>query len=141
MARLLQGPGGVCALLRAHTRPGADDEVEALLRDLSQQVRAGEPGCEAYVVTRVLGSRSHFAIHAQFEEHFVDNLFAQQRETGGSRSREQIRTEFVNREDTEANILAPVDAQLNWLREIGFRDVGCFLQIYELAVLAGWKSQ
>jgi quinol monooxygenase YgiN len=68
MARLLQGPGGVCALLRAHTRPGADDEVEALLRDLSQQVRAGEPGCEAYVVTRVLGSRSHFAIHAQFED-------------------------------------------------------------------------
>ncbi|MGH6950821.1 MAG: putative quinol monooxygenase [Vitreimonas sp.] len=54
--------------MRAHTHPGADGEVEALLRDLSHQVRAGEPGCEAYVVTRVLGSRSHFAIHAQFAD-------------------------------------------------------------------------
>lgn len=68
MGRLQQEPRGVCALMRAHTHPGADGEVEALLRDLSHQVRAGEPGCEAYVVTRVLGSRSHFAIHAQFAD-------------------------------------------------------------------------
>ena len=80
-------------------------------------------------------------IHALFEEHFVDNLYAQQLESGGSRSRDQIRSEFVNREDTEANILASVDIQLDWLREIGFRDVGCFFQIYELAVLAGSKPK
>jgi quinol monooxygenase YgiN len=68
MGRLLQEASGVCALMRAQTRPGADQEVEALLRDLSLEVRAGEPGCAAYVVTRVLGSRSHFAIHAQFAD-------------------------------------------------------------------------
>jgi quinol monooxygenase YgiN len=68
MGRLLREPGGVCALMRAQTHPGADEEVEALLRDLSRQVRAEEPGCAAYVVTRMLGSRSHFAIHAQFED-------------------------------------------------------------------------
>ncbi len=68
MGRLLREPSGVCALMRAQTRPGADGEVEALLRDLSEHVRAEEPGCAAYVVTRVLGSRSHFAIHAQFAD-------------------------------------------------------------------------
>lgn|SRR5512145_910531 len=68
MGRLLQEPSTVCALMRAQTRPGVDEEVERLLRDLSRQVRAGEPGCAAYVVTRTLGSRTHFAIHAQFAD-------------------------------------------------------------------------
>ena len=68
MGIMLEEPRGICALMRAETRPGVDREVEALLRDLSHRVRAGEPGCEAYVVTRMLGSRSHFAIHAQFED-------------------------------------------------------------------------
>ena len=68
MGRLLQEPSTVCALMRAQTHPGVDEEVERLLRDLSRQVRAGEPGCAAYVVTRMLGSRTHFAIHAQFAD-------------------------------------------------------------------------
>jgi SAM-dependent methyltransferase len=80
-------------------------------------------------------------VHAMFEEHFVDNLYAQERQSGGSRTRDQIRKEFVNREDTEANILAPVQEQVQWLREIGYTNTDCFLQIYELAVFAGTKRQ
>jgi len=60
--------GGVCAVLRAETKPGADEECAALLRDLAYRVRAEEPGCMSYVVTRALGSPSHFAVHAQFED-------------------------------------------------------------------------
>jgi quinol monooxygenase YgiN len=73
----LPDEGGVCALMRAETRPGVDEEFEALMRDLSYQVRAEEPGCAAYVVTRMLGSRTHFAVHAHFDNMAAFNEHAE----------------------------------------------------------------
>ena len=58
----------MCAVMRAETRPGSDEEFEALMRDLAFQVRSEEPGCAAYVVTRMIGSRNHFAVHARFDD-------------------------------------------------------------------------
>ena len=58
--------GAVCAVVRAETRDGADSEFESLLNDFAQNVRTGEPGCSSYVVTRMMGSRTHFAAHARF---------------------------------------------------------------------------
>lgn len=60
--------GTVCAVLRAETHLGADEEFEALMRDLSRSVLAEEPGCSSYIVTRVMGSRQHFAVHAAFSD-------------------------------------------------------------------------
>jgi quinol monooxygenase YgiN len=57
---------GVCAILRAETRDGVDKEFEALMSDLAHRVNADEHGCESYVVTRAIGSRAHFAVHARF---------------------------------------------------------------------------
>jgi quinol monooxygenase YgiN len=61
-------PSGICAVLKAETHPGFDEEFEALLRDFAYQVRDGEAGCDSYVVTRMIGSRNHFAVHAQFSD-------------------------------------------------------------------------
>ena len=36
-----------------------------------------------------------------------------------------------------ANILAPVEVQCQWLREIGFTDVDCYLKMFEVAVFGG----
>lgn len=58
----------VCAIVRAEIRPGLDDAFEALLRDHAFTVTAEEQGCRSYVVTRMLGSRSHFAVHAHFSD-------------------------------------------------------------------------
>jgi quinol monooxygenase YgiN len=57
---------GVCVVLRAQAHVGADEDVEWLLNDLALRVRADEPGCTSYVVTRMMGSREHFAVHARF---------------------------------------------------------------------------
>lgn len=56
----------VCMVMRAETHPGEDEEFAALLSDLAHRVRAEETGCRSYVVTRAMGSRSHFAVHARF---------------------------------------------------------------------------
>jgi len=58
----------VCAVVRAETHEGHDEEVEALLKDLAYRVRAEEQGCFSYVVTRSMGSRRHFAVHARFAD-------------------------------------------------------------------------
>jgi quinol monooxygenase YgiN len=56
----------VCVVMRAETLVGLDEEVEALLRELAAGVMAEEPECESYLVTRMMGSRAHFAVHARF---------------------------------------------------------------------------
>jgi hypothetical protein len=39
----------------------------------------------------------------------------------------------------DANILALVEDQCRWLRQIGFRDVDCFWKYFELAIFGGLK--
>jgi len=53
------------------------------------------------------------------------------------KSRSEVAATYYDRPDKSANILAPVEIQCRWLREIGFTDVDCFLKIFELAVFGG----
>lgn len=72
-----------------------------------------------------------------FDAHILDVSCAVEQQSGGSRTREQIANSFNNRPDKDANILAPLETQCNWLREIGYADVDCYFRIYELAVFGG----
>ncbi|MEZ5367122.1 MAG: class I SAM-dependent methyltransferase [Bryobacterales bacterium] len=78
-------------------------------------------------------------VEEQATEHLIDAMFVYHSSLG-SRSREEIAAEYVRRDDKQANILAPLELQCAWLREIGFQDVDCFLKIFELAVFGGRKS-
>ncbi len=57
---------GVCVVVRAEARIGADKDLAALLADLAARVHADEPDCTSYVVTRMMGSSEAFAVHARF---------------------------------------------------------------------------
>lgn len=60
--------GAVCAIVRVETLSGKSAEFAAILSDLAHRVRNEEDGCTSYLVTRVMGSTDHFAVHAQFED-------------------------------------------------------------------------
>jgi ubiquinone/menaquinone biosynthesis C-methylase UbiE len=73
------------------------------------------------------------------DELLVDSLFAYHQQMGTGKTREQVASEFVYRPDKAANILAPVEEQCAWLREIGYQDVDCYFKVFELAVFGGRK--
>jgi len=72
-----------------------------------------------------------------FEHHYTSARYAIEKQNGGTRTLEQIAEEYTNRPDKAANILAPVELQCDWLREIGYEEVDCYFRIFELAVFAG----
>ncbi len=51
---------------------------------------------------------------------------------------ENITNEYYK--DKKINKLAPVEAQCNWLREIGFVNVDCFFKVFELAIFGGVRK-
>jgi tRNA (cmo5U34)-methyltransferase len=72
-----------------------------------------------------------------FESHIIEARVADELRSGGPKTRAEIERAFHSRPDKEANMLAPIETQCAWLREIGFTDVDCYFRIYSLAVLAG----
>jgi ubiquinone/menaquinone biosynthesis C-methylase UbiE len=53
------------------------------------------------------------------------------------KSMDDVERAYHARQDVETNILAPVDLQCDWLREVGFADVDCIFKAFELAVFGG----
>ncbi|MFQ5682347.1 MAG: class I SAM-dependent methyltransferase [Candidatus Binatia bacterium] len=78
-------------------------------------------------------------VEALFKDYFIDSLCSFHSKRDPHIKREAVAKEYYNRPDKEENILAPVDSQCEWLREIGFQDVDCFFKIFELALFGGRK--
>jgi SAM-dependent methyltransferase len=74
-----------------------------------------------------------------FNKHIIDARYAIEKESGGTKTRQEISDIFMNRPDKDANILLSVNTQCDWLREIGYEQVDCYFRIYELAVFGGRK--
>lgn len=70
------------------------------------------------------------------DELFIDSLAAHHPDE----SREAVGTKYYHRSDKASNILTPVETQCQWLREIGYTDVDCFMKIFELAVFGGRRA-
>jgi hypothetical protein len=72
-----------------------------------------------------------------FDEYFIDSLFAYHSRLGTGKSRDEVAAAYVHRADKSANILAPVEAQCDWLRALGYEEVDCFFKTFELALFGG----
>jgi tRNA (cmo5U34)-methyltransferase len=76
-----------------------------------------------------------------FENHYVAARYAIEQSNRGTRTYDQLAEEYKSRPDKAANILAPVELQCGWLREIGYEEVDCYFRIYELAVFGGSRPE
>lgn len=71
----------------------------------------------------------------------TDSLYRAEVESGSSKSRAAVAKEYLERPDRAANLFAPVEAQCQWLREIGYDDVDCFFKYFELALFGGCRPE
>jgi hypothetical protein len=79
-------------------------------------------------------------VEAVFNDYFIDHLFAFHQKTDQQTNRQEVADKYYNRPDKAENILAPLELQTAWLREIGYEDVDCFFKVFELALFGGRKS-
>lgn len=79
-------------------------------------------------------------VESLFSELMIDSTYGYHVKNGSTRTRQEIADEFYYRPDKAANILAPMETQLEWLREIGYTHVDCYLKIFELALFGGVKK-
>jgi ubiquinone/menaquinone biosynthesis C-methylase UbiE len=77
---------------------------------------------------------------ALFDSFFVDHLLRFHADASPHKTRREIEEDYYQRPDKEENILASVEMQCEWLRDIGFQDVDCFFKVFELALFGGRKS-
>jgi tRNA (cmo5U34)-methyltransferase len=80
-------------------------------------------------------------LEALFDDAMSEHLWRRRRERGEEVTLEQVRYHFLTRPDRAANILAPVETQLAWLREIGFVQVDCTWKWFELAIFGGQRPR
>lgn len=78
-------------------------------------------------------------VEALFDDMMIDSMFAYHQHIGGTDSRDALEEKHHARPDKIANILAPVEAQCAWLKDIGFVHVDCYFKIFELALFGGMK--
>jgi tRNA (cmo5U34)-methyltransferase len=111
-----------------------DERKRALYREIYDLLTAGGVflNCEHVASATPRGEQI-------FEAALTAHLYHRRREKGQDVALEQIRREFLERPDRAANILALVEDQCRWLREIGYRDVDCFWKYFEVAIFGGVK--
>jgi SAM-dependent methyltransferase len=112
----------------------ADDRKRTLYQEIHGLLADGGVfvNCEHVSSASPLGEEM---FNAAMSEH----LWQRKRERGESVSLEQVHHEYTTRPDRAANILASVEDQCLWLREIGFIHVDCFWKYFELALFGGIK--
>ena len=75
------------------------------------------------------------------DDYMIDAIFGKELKASPGKTRAEVAREYYSRAVQDANILAPLEVQCDWLREIGFENVECYLKVQELAVFGGQRPR
>lgn len=75
-----------------------------------------------------------------YYDHIIDHLHAFHTRSGSGKSRDEVAQEYYSSPARKENILALVETQCLWLKQIGFQDVDCFFKIFDHALFGGRKT-
>lgn len=106
-----------------------DEDKRTVYRDIFDFLQPG--GMFIHIEHVASGSPMYNAAHDRL---MVECLHGA---AGGSEGFDEVLASYRMRADGPANILAPVQDQLQWLRDIGFEDVDCAFKAFEISVFAG----
>lgn len=112
-----------------------DDNKKRIYRDIFNRVL--KPGGIFLNLEQVKSMTPQ--IETIFNKFFMDKMRNSKKENITNVSIETIEKEFYK--DKKVNILAPVEKQCDWLREIGFLQVDCFLKVFELSIFGEIKPE
>lgn len=73
-------------------------------------------------------------LEAVHDEAYIDHIAAVK-----GRDKAEVEREYLGRPDKADNILEPAEAQVGWLREVGFEQADCYFKWLELAIFGGQK--
>ena len=79
-------------------------------------------------------------LEEMFGDLFEDKMMEYQKSIGEEKNREEIKEIYHDPDHKLLNKLESVEEQCDWLREIGFQEVDCYLKIFELALFGGIKK-
>jgi tRNA (cmo5U34)-methyltransferase len=74
-----------------------------------------------------------------WDDYTIDAIFGTELKASPGKTRAEVAREYYSRAEQDENILAPLEVQCDWLRDIGFENVDCFLKVQELAVFGGQR--
>lgn len=75
-----------------------------------------------------------------FTDLFDDGMNDYQKHIGDEKTKDEIKEIYHDPYHKKLNKLESVDKQCDWLREIGFSDVDCYMKIFDLALFGGIKN-
>ncbi|MBD3246048.1 MAG: methyltransferase domain-containing protein [Candidatus Omnitrophica bacterium] len=96
-----------------------------------------EPGGLFFNIEHVSSPTAH--TRAVWEQYMIDHLYRYQQQRGTGKKRKEVEQDYIRRAESDRNVLAPVEKQCEWLRQIGFDDVDCYFKVFELAIFGGRK--
>ena len=73
------------------------------------------------------------------DDYLIDAIFGEAISRGPGKTRAEVAQEYYERDTRFGRAAAPLEVQCEWLREVGFESVECFLKVQELAVFGGQK--
>jgi len=76
-----------------------------------------------------------------FNDLFYDGMMDYQKHIGEEKTRKEIRQIYNDPNHKKLNKLESVERQCEWLREIGFLEVDCYMKVFELALFGGLKKE
>jgi len=80
-------------------------------------------------------------VQEMFTELFLDCMSDYHESINDTRSMDEIESIYQDPEHKKLHRLEAVEVQCNWLVDIGFSNVDCYLKIFELALFGGTKNQ
>lgn len=72
------------------------------------------------------------------DDYMIDAIFGQAIKAAPGSTRAEVARDYYSQAGTTA--LAPLEVQCDWLREIGFENVDCYLKVSELALFGGQRG-